>query len=446
MTTSLAMPARRASLAVSLVVLCLAAAAPVVRASDEVDAPPDITISIGAALSDRAITVDAGDVIEFVNRDGERHRMRARTEPEGFDTGNLESGESYRFVLTVAGTYPYIDERNDDHTAYHGRIVVRAPATGSPDAEAVTVRIGDEVFSPAAVTVAVGGQVTFENLDGDDHTATSTDGGPLASPVLATGESYAATFPESGTFSYLCAIHPEMTGTVEVVGEATAVPPGPAAPAAPAAPDVPLTPEAPGTAPDAGGTGAGSGPAVDIEMQDFAFAMADVEVQAGTTVTWTNTGAAPHTATADDSTFDTTLVAAGARASHTFTTPGTYSYLCMFHPGMTGTIRVVGEAGASGGTSPAAPASSSGGVENAPVESATPAGESVPPTVAEVDAGTLESDGEPIEPAAPAAIDPAPASSASVDNLARLALVLLIVTVAGALFARTIQGTVRAPE
>src|SRR4051794_29291723 len=61
-----------------------------------------------------------------------------------------------------------------------------------------------------------------------------------------------------------------------------------------------------------------------------------VTVAAGTTVTWTNTGAVVHAITSDDgSSFDSGSV--DPRATFTFTaeTPGTFAYHCMFHPWMT---------------------------------------------------------------------------------------------------------------
>ena len=41
-----------------------------------------------------------------------------------------------------------------------------------------------------------------------------------------------------------------------------------------------------------------------VSIVDFAFQPASIEVPAGSTVTWTNTGAATHTVTADDGAFD----------------------------------------------------------------------------------------------------------------------------------------------
>jgi plastocyanin len=83
-----------------------------------------------------------------------------------------------------------------------------------------------------------------------------------------------------------------------------------------------------------------------VSIVDFAFDPAAVEVPVGATVTWTNTGAAPHTATASDGTFDSGELAPGASFSHTFAAAGTFPYVCQIHPQMTGTVTVVEAAAA----------------------------------------------------------------------------------------------------
>jgi plastocyanin len=65
-------------------------------------------------------------------------------------------------------------------------------------------------------------------------------------------------------------------------------------------------------------------------------------IAAGQVVTWTNTGAQGHTVTADDGSFDSGNIAAGASASLEFDTPGTYTYYCTPHPWMKATITVTG--------------------------------------------------------------------------------------------------------
>jgi plastocyanin len=86
-----------------------------------------------------------------------------------------------------------------------------------------------------------------------------------------------------------------------------------------------------------------------VSIVDFAFDPAAVEIPVGATVTWTNTGAAPHTATASDGTFDSGQLAPGATFSHTFTAAGTFPYVCQIHPQMTGTVTVVEAAAAAQG-------------------------------------------------------------------------------------------------
>lgn len=77
-----------------------------------------------------------------------------------------------------------------------------------------------------------------------------------------------------------------------------------------------------------------------VNIQGFAFAPGSLTVAKGTVVTFTNNDNASHTATADDGSFDTGTIGAGASAKITFNKAGTFSYYCAFHSGMTGTIVV----------------------------------------------------------------------------------------------------------
>ncbi len=85
---------------------------------------------------------------------------------------------------------------------------------------------------------------------------------------------------------------------------------------------------------------AGAQDAAAVTIQNFAFSPASLEVAVGTTVTWTNQNSAPHTATADDGSFDTGQLAQGQSGSVTFDTAGTFAYFCAIHPNMRGTITV----------------------------------------------------------------------------------------------------------
>jgi plastocyanin len=68
-------------------------------------------------------------------------------------------------------------------------------------------------FLPAELTVAVGDTVVFTNEDGAPHTATADDGS-FDTGRLAKGESAIVTIGAAGTFSYICALHPAMKGSI----------------------------------------------------------------------------------------------------------------------------------------------------------------------------------------------------------------------------------------
>ncbi len=70
------------------------------------------------------------------------------------------------------------------------------------------------------------------------------------------------------------------------------------------------------------------------------FSPASFTVRVGQTVTLYNGDTIDHTVTSDTGVFDSGPLAPGARWTHTFTTAGTFPYLCMPHPQMKGTIVV----------------------------------------------------------------------------------------------------------
>ena len=99
-----------------------------------------------------------------------------------------------------------------------------------------------------------------------------------------------------------------------------------------------------------GATGASGAPAVPaapvagdaVAITGFAFAPAALTVKVGTTVTWTNNDGDAHTVTSQGSggPLQSAALATGQSFSYTFTTLGTYVYLCTIHPFMTATVTV----------------------------------------------------------------------------------------------------------
>ena len=78
-----------------------------------------------------------------------------------------------------------------------------------------------------------------------------------------------------------------------------------------------------------------------VAIVEFTYEPDPVVVQAGGKVIWQNEDTAPHTATADDDSWDTGTIEKGKIGSETFKEPGTFTYYCEIHPTMHGTVEVV---------------------------------------------------------------------------------------------------------
>lgn len=88
------------------------------------------------------------------------------------------------------------------------------PARSAADGD-VAVTIQNFAFMPAALTVKSGTTVVWTNRDGEPHTVTDVDQ-HFKSPALDTDDSFRHRFDEPGTFTYVCMLHPHMTGTITV--------------------------------------------------------------------------------------------------------------------------------------------------------------------------------------------------------------------------------------
>ncbi len=92
-------------------------------------------------------------------------------------------------------------------------------------------------------------------------------------------------------------------------------------------------------APSSTAAGATSANEVAVGIADFKFTPADVKVPVGGSVVWTNNDNQQHTATSAGS-FDAGAIQPGTLATVVFQTAGSFTYICSFHPFMTGTVTV----------------------------------------------------------------------------------------------------------
>jgi plastocyanin len=82
-------------------------------------------------------------------------------------------------------------------------------------ADDATITIKNFDFNPMNVTITAGSSVTWKNADGEPHTVTSVDGA-FRSGALDTDQSFTFRFDKTGSYKYLCSIHPRMVGIITV--------------------------------------------------------------------------------------------------------------------------------------------------------------------------------------------------------------------------------------
>jgi plastocyanin len=67
---------------------------------------------------------------------------------------------------------------------------------------------------PAKITAAVGKALTFLNSDDTPHQITVANGPKTG--VFLRGQRASVTFDKPGAYNYICGLHPNMKGVIEV--------------------------------------------------------------------------------------------------------------------------------------------------------------------------------------------------------------------------------------
>ncbi len=86
-----------------------------------------------------------------------------------------------------------------------------SPSTGKA---AATVELKDLAFTPETTSLEVGQSVAWDWKDGTIIHDVAFDDGPT-SPKQTLG-TWERTFPDPGSYDYVCTLHPQMTGKVIV--------------------------------------------------------------------------------------------------------------------------------------------------------------------------------------------------------------------------------------
>ena len=88
-------------------------------------------------------------------------------------------------------------------------------ATAATPAPTIDIDIAKFAYGPKEITVMTGTRVVWTNHDQTPHTVTSNDKS-FASKGLDTDDKFEHTFDREGDFTYICTVHPFMTGVVHV--------------------------------------------------------------------------------------------------------------------------------------------------------------------------------------------------------------------------------------
>jgi nitrite reductase (NO-forming) len=230
----------------------------------------------------------------------------------------------------------------DDHPAGtmvppRGSPMVSGPSANATAANATAGPAANATAGPAANATEAGAEPAAQNqtLDVIDPNATEAEAGANATEDLAAGAPDTAAQVGANATETGGGEEAGTTGTAEETGAAQPAEGGGAAET--------------GTTTGTGATGGGA-TGVSIvsgssSLTTDAYQPNPLQLSTGTTVTWTNDDAQPHTATSGenvtpDGRFDSGIMAPAATFDFTFTEAGEYPYFCILHPNMVGTVSV----------------------------------------------------------------------------------------------------------
>ena len=135
------------------------------------------------------------------------------------ETERLRPGESTRLTLDLApGVYEvecFVGDHDDMGMVATLTVRADAPLVSAAKAPTNTVQIKNFAFKPALLTAKVGATVRWHNQDPAPHTATARNRS-FDSKTLNRGGTYARRFTRPGTYAFICALHPQMTGKIVV--------------------------------------------------------------------------------------------------------------------------------------------------------------------------------------------------------------------------------------
>jgi plastocyanin len=91
-----------------------------------------------------------------------------------------------------------------------------SPTTTSDVTVSIAGNLGAQSFVPSPVAMRAGQTISWKNNDAITHDATQDGSGFTTGNIAGGGTSSPIMMSTAGTFTYHCAIHPGMIGTINV--------------------------------------------------------------------------------------------------------------------------------------------------------------------------------------------------------------------------------------
>jgi plastocyanin len=91
-----------------------------------------------------------------------------------------------------------------------------SPTTTSDVTVSIVGNLGAQSFTPSPVAMRVGQTISWKNADSIAHDSTQNGSGFTTGNLSAGATSSPIMMGTAGTFTYHCAIHPSMVGTITV--------------------------------------------------------------------------------------------------------------------------------------------------------------------------------------------------------------------------------------
>jgi plastocyanin len=107
---------------------------------------------------------------------------------------------------------------NNDHsdTGVEARTEFTVSAKSASAESTLPVAMKDIKFDPEALSATVGQTIEWTNEDTVDHNVTATEGEEFKSKAFGKGGTFSYTLDKPGKVTYVCTLHPGMTGTITV--------------------------------------------------------------------------------------------------------------------------------------------------------------------------------------------------------------------------------------